>query len=80
MRQPPTPPPQVEGLQVYQTEQGARAEFRAGAVLVIVTAPTRQVAVEACTAAASKVADDLGKLPRLLASRTPKGLRDALED
>lgn len=56
MRQPPTPPPQIEGLQTYQTETGARAEFRAKGVLVCVTAPTQEAAVAACTAAASKLA------------------------
>ncbi len=79
MRQPPTPPPQVEGLQVYQTEQGARAEFRAGAALVIVTAPSQEVAVAACTAAAAKIAEGQGRLPRLVADRTPRRLREALE-
>ena len=79
MRQPPTPPPQVEGLQVYQTEQGVRAEFRAGAVLVIVTAPSQEVAVAACTAAAARLAESQGRLPRLVADRTPRRLREALE-
>ena len=79
MRQPPTPPAQIEGLQIYQTEQGTRAEFRAGAVLVIVTAPSQEVAVAACTAAAAKMAESQGRLPRLVADRTPRRLREALE-
>ena len=79
MRQPPTPPPQVEGLQTYQTEHGARAEFRAKGVLVCVTAPTQEAAVAACTAAAAKLAEGAGRLPRLVAERTPRGLREALE-
>jgi hypothetical protein len=79
MRQPPTPPPQVEGLQVYQTEQGVRAEFRAGLAQVIVTAPSQEVAVAACTAAAARLAESQGRLPRLVADRTLPNLVAALK-
>ena len=41
---------------VWRAVPAAGAEFRAGAVLVIVTAPSQEVAVAACTAAAAKIA------------------------
>ena len=81
MRRPPTIEARQDGLKTYQTEKGWTCRAESGCLAVTVEGlADEEEAVDAATGALERIAKRRGKLPAKAGDRTPKRLREALEE